>query len=151
MTQNRWQPLDGYRTLAAARRALPDLASDLRQTRQYGAAPVAVRVRARPVAEELPYLVEYRELSEAHQGWSNQATWHAALIVHNEYDIYTATHTPARLAVLRERPWSVARWVIELRASWLEASADLRRDTAKMPGPIDWLEIATSCADEIRE
>ena len=142
MTQNRYQPHDGFRSRPAAMAAAEDVRIALPGH--------DVRVRSVP-DDELPYQVQTRERAPEYEGWSNQATWHAALIIHNDEPLYSATHGPARLAVVRERPWNVARWKIELRASWQQVSAELRRDTAKMPGAIDWLEIAASCADEIRE
>ena len=88
---------------------------------------------------------------EPYEGWSNRATWHASLILHNEYDAYRNLHDPARLAVLREDPWSPTRWVEALEWAWRSVPAALRRATAAMPGRIDWDEIARECATEVSE
>ena len=95
---------------------------------------------------------EPTSMAAMYEGWSNRATWHAALVIHNEYATYKATHDPARLARLRERPWSIQTWAETLEAAWAETvPADLRRATAEMPGRIDWWEIASDCAAEIME
>jgi hypothetical protein len=91
-------------------------------------------------------------IDEPYEGWSNRATWHAALVIHNEHAVYSATHEPARLARLRERPWSVQTWAEVLESAWASmVPASLRTATAKMPGRIDWTEIANDCAAEVME
>lgn len=91
---------------------------------------------------------------DRHEGWTNRATWYASVVLHNEHALYRDVHDAARLAALREHPWSVATWQDVLMDAWRNhpgVTAEHRRALRDMAQPVEWREIAADCAEEIKE